>query len=324
MTPHELTLLAGTANPGLASSIARELGVPLGACVIERFPDGEVHACIEESVRGREVYVVQPTSPPVNDHLIELLIIADAARRASAAHITAIVPYFGYARADKRSGCREAITARMVADLLQHTGIDHVITLDLHTPQAEGFFRIPVDNLTAVALLCGAIRDALSDDLVVVAPDAGRVKMATAYAQCLGAPLVVLHKRRESGTHTVVTHLVGDVRDRSCVIVDDIISTGGTIAESAAALLEAGAKPGVSVCATHALLLDGAIERMRSAGVRATFVTDSVPVRDDGTELVHIVSAAALFATAIRRIRADGSLRELRGSRDSGLGTRDS
>lgn len=315
MTPHELTLLAGTANPGLASSIARELGVPLGACVIERFPDGEVHACIEESVRGREVYVVQPTSPPVNDHLIELLIIADAARRASAAHITAIVPYFGYARADKRSGCREAITARMVADLMQHTGIDHVITLDLHTPQAEGFFRIPVDNLTAVALLCGAIRDALSDDLVVVAPDAGRVKMATAYAQCLGAPLVVLHKRRESGTHTVVTHLVGDVQDRSCVIVDDIISTGGTIAKSAAALLEAGAKPGVSVCATHGLLLDAAIERMRSAGVRTVFVTDTVPVRDDATDLVHVVSTAALFATAIRRIRADGSLRELRGTR---------
>jgi len=143
-------------------------------------------------------------------------------------------------------------------------------------------------------------------------------------ARALGAPLVVLHKRRESGTHTVVTHLVGDVRDRSCVIVDDIISTGGTIAESAAALLEAGAKSGVAVCATHALLLNGAIERMRSAGVRATFVTDSVPVRNDGTDLVYIVSTTALFATALRRIRADGSLRELRGSRDSGLGTRDS
>ncbi|HEX6966753.1 MAG TPA: ribose-phosphate pyrophosphokinase [Gemmatimonadaceae bacterium] len=329
MTAHELTLLAGTANPGLASSIARELGVPLGACAIERFPDGEVHACIDESVRGREVYVVQPTSPPVNDHLIELLIIADAARRASAAHITAIIPYFGYARADKRSGCREAITARMVADLMQHVGLDHVITLDLHTPQAEGFFRIPVDNLTAVPLLSGAVRTDVASDLVVIAPDAGRVKMATAYAQSLGAPLAVLHKRRESGTRTTVTHLVGDVRDRRCLIVDDIISTGGTIAESAAALLEAGARREVIVCATHGLLLDGAIERMRTAGVHAVFATDSVAPRgdggaDDGGALVHVVSTATLFATALQRIRADGSLRELREARGSGPGARGS
>ncbi|HEX5439106.1 MAG TPA: ribose-phosphate pyrophosphokinase [Gemmatimonadaceae bacterium] len=311
--PEGFTILAGTANRPLATSVARLLGAALGRCTIERFPDGEVHVCIDESVRGLEVYIVQPTAPPVNDHLVELLIMADAARRASAAGVTAVIPYFGYARADKRSDCREAITARMVADLLQTAGVQHVVTIDLHTPQAEGFFRIPVDNLTAVPVLVAAVRNHLPDAPVVVAPDAGRVKMATAYAHDLGVELAVLHKRRESGTRTMITHLVGDVRHRGCLLVDDMISTGGTIAESARTLLAAGALPDMIACATHGLLLPGALRRMRAAGVRQLFVTDTVLVDSmDDASFVHAVPVAPLVATALRRLMADGSLLELR------------
>src|ERR671935_636525 len=205
------TIFAGTANPDLARGVARELGVRLGACAVERFPDGEVSVRLEESVRGREVFVVQPTSPPVNENLFELLAFADACRRASAARTTAVVPYFGYARADKRRGRREPITASVVADLLETVGVAHVLTVDVHAPQVEGFFRIPLDNLTAVPALCEALGGRLPGGAVVVAPDAGRVPVAAGYARRLKAPMAVLHKRRESGDKTVVTHLAGDV-----------------------------------------------------------------------------------------------------------------
>src|SRR5688572_7106388 len=193
----DFTIFAGTANPHLAALIARELDVRLGASVVERFPDGEISVRLDEPVRGREVFIVQPTGPPVNEHLVELLAFADACRRASAERITAVVPYFGYARADKRHGRREPITASMVADLLQAVGVDHVVTVDVHAPQLEGFFRIPVDNLTAVPTLCDALRKHLPEKIVVVSPDAGRVSMASEYAHRLGTSVVVLHKRRE-------------------------------------------------------------------------------------------------------------------------------
>ncbi len=207
----EFLLFSGTGNTDLAAAIAQEAGMRLGACAIDRFPDGEISVRLLEPVRRREVFIVQPLSPPVNDHLVELLIFADACRRAAAKCITAVIPYFGYARADKRHGQREAISSSMVADLLQAVGIDHIVTMDLHAPQIEGFFHAPVDNLTAVSTLCKALRDHLPADLAVVSPDAGRVKMATEYAHRLDAPVVVLHKRRASGTETAVTHLVGDV-----------------------------------------------------------------------------------------------------------------
>src|SRR3954468_24592575 len=236
-----LIIFAGTANRDLAQSIARELGVSLGMCKVERFPDGETSVRLDEPVRGREVFILQPTSPPVNDHLVELLAFADSCRRASAAHITAIVPYFGYGRSDKRNYARVPIMASMVADLMQTAGINHLVTVDIHTPQLEGFFRIPVDSLTAVPVLATALRDRLPEGTVVVSPDAGRVRMATEFAHRLKTSVVVLHKRRESGTETKVTHLVGDVRGRACLIIDDMISTGGTIAESIEVLLKAGA-----------------------------------------------------------------------------------
>src|SRR5437588_4488871 len=229
---NDLMIFAGTANPDLARSIAGELGVRLSACRVERFPDGETLVLLEEPVRVREVFVVQPTAPPVNDHLVELLAFADACRRASAARTTAIMPYFGYARSDKRDRQRVPVAASMVADLLQAAGINHVVTVDVHTPQLEGFFRVPVDSLTAVPALVEAVRSLLPAGAVVVSPDAGRVRMATEFAQRLKTSVVVLHKQRESGTQTKVVHLVGDVRERACLVIDDMISTGGTMAKA--------------------------------------------------------------------------------------------
>jgi ribose-phosphate pyrophosphokinase len=300
--PRELSVFGGTANLPLAEAIARALGGSLGARAIERFPDGEIEVRLGESVRGHQVYIVQPTTPPVNDNLVELLLLADACRRASAERVTAVVPYFGYARSDRRHGAGAAVGARVVADLMEAVGIAQLITLDLHTPQVEGFFRIPVDGLSALGLLAAAARECLTmDAAVVVAPDAGRVKMATAYAQELGVPLVVLHKRRESGTRTAVTHLVGDVRGRQCLIIDDLISTGGTIAQSAQALREAGARPNVVVAATHALMLGDAAAKMRRAGVERVLTTDTIACRlPDDAPFVHTVSVAQLIAAAIQ------------------------
>lgn len=303
-------IFAGTANPELAASVARELAVRLGVCDVERFPDGETSVRLDEPVRGREVFVVQPTGPPVNDHLVELLAFADACRRASARSITAIVPYFGYARADKRDSQRVPVAASMVADLMQAVGIGHVVTVDVHTPQLEGFFRVPVDGLTAVPVLADAVSERLPEGTVVVSPDAGRVPMATKYAQRLKTSVVVLHKRRESGTETMVTHLVGDVRDRPCLIVDDMISTGGTVANGVEALLAAGARPEIYVAATHGLLLDGAREKLERAGVREVLVTDSVPAKG-GWPRLRVVSVAPLVAAAINRFLTDGSLGDL-------------
>jgi ribose-phosphate pyrophosphokinase len=247
----------------------------------------------------------------VNESLVELLAFADACRRASAARITAIVPYFGYARQDKRQGRREPITASMVALLLQAVGISHVVTVDLHTPQIEGFFQIPVDSLTAVPTLSKALSTRLPEGVVVVSPDAGRVKMATEYAQRLSAPVAVLHKRRESGTATKVTHLVGDVRDRPCLIIDDMISTGGTIAESIEALLSAGARPEITVAATHGVFVEGCRDKLSHKAVREVLVTDTIAVAAQGWEQLKVVSVAPLLASAIRRFAADSSIRDL-------------
>jgi ribose-phosphate pyrophosphokinase len=305
------TIFAGTANPMLAAAIARELGVEVGACAVDRFPDGEVAVRLLEPVRHKQVFLVQPTSPPVNDHLVELLALADACRRAAAGRITAVVPYFGYARADKRYGRREPITARVVADSLEAVGIAHIVTVDLHTPQMEGFFHVPVDNLTAVPTICQALHDRVTPDLVVVSPDVGRVPMATEYAQCLGVPVIVLHKRRESGAETKVTHIVGDVMSRACLIVDDVVSTGGTLAESVKALLEAGARPEIMIAATHGLLLLGARDKLVQPAVREVFVTDTVSVAKNDCRKLHVVSIAPMIASALERFVADGSIGDL-------------
>jgi ribose-phosphate pyrophosphokinase len=308
----EGVLFAGSAHPELATAIAQRLGLEPGACAVERFPDGETTVQLLETVRRKEVLLVQPTSPPVNDHLVELLAFIDTCRRSSAARITAIIPYFGYARADKRHGRREPVTASMVTTLLQAVGVDQVVTVDLHAPQIEGFFHVPVDNLTAVTTLGAVLRSHLPPDTVIVSPDAGRVKMATRYAQHLHMPVAVLHKQRQSGTQTTVTHLVGDVEDRPCLIIDDMIATGGTLADSVDALLEAGARPEICVAATHGLLLDGARENLSHEAIKAVYVTDTMAQsgQDDWPRL-QVVSIAPLIAEAIQRFLVHGQIRDL-------------
>lgn len=301
-------VFAGSSNHDLAEAVAQRLGTQLNPCVVERFPDGETSVKLEEAVRGHHVFILQPTGPPVNDNLVELLAFVDACRRAAAANIIAVVPYFGYARQDKRHGHREPVTASMVAYLLQAIGANHVVTIDLHSPQIEGFFHIPVDALTAVPTLCEAVRTHVPQNLVVVSPDEGRVKMAGQYAQRLSSTVAVLHKRRETATRTRVTHVVGDVRDKACLIIDDMISTGGTISEAIEALLAAGARPEIVVAATHGPLLKSAREKLSHESIRALFVTDTIaPVIREWPKL-QVITIAPLIAEAIQRILADESL----------------
>jgi ribose-phosphate pyrophosphokinase len=311
MMAGEFLILGGTANPALASAVADNLGMPLGALRVERFPDGEVLIEIHETVRGKQVFLIQPTAPPVDPNLMELLALTDACRRAAASRIVTVIPYFGYARADKRVCRREPVTARMVADLLQTVGTQQVVTLDLHTPQIDGFFTIPVDSLTAIPAICDAIKKRLPGNAVTVAPDAGRARMATEYAHRLGTPVVILHKRRSSGSETETIQLVGDVRGRACLIVDDMVTTGGTIAGSIKALLEAGARPEIWVAATHGLFVGGARARLAHPAIREIWVTDTIAHDLQAWPKLHVVSVAPLLADALRQIHADGSLREM-------------
>lgn len=299
----DLVLFAGSAHSRLAAAISEDLAIPLGACMVERFPDGELTVHINESVRSRNVFVIQPTCAPVNDHLIELVAFADACRRAGAAQITAVMPYFGYARSDKRGEHRDPIMAAAVADILQASGVGHLITVDPHSAQLEACFRIPVDATSAVTTLALALRGRIPEKAVIVAPDVGAVRLATRYAEILGKPVVVLHKHRQTARQTVVTHVVGEVRNRPALIIDDMISTGGTIRRSIDALMAAGAQPDITVAATHALLLPGAREMLDLPNVIEVVVTDTIPVASDWEKL-RIVSVAPAVANAIRRAAA--------------------
>lgn len=297
----KVTLLGGTSNPNLTSAIAQNLGVPIGKCDVGRFPDGEIYAQLEEDVGDRHVFIVQSTSPPVNDHLVELLIIADACRRARASRVTAVMPYFGYARSDKRSG-QGAIAARMVADLLQVVGIDQVVTVDLHAPQIEGFFRIPVTNLTAAPVLSEALGAAESKDkLVIVSPDAGRMGMASLYAQQLGVPAVVLQKSRKSATEMEIKLLHGDPADKTCVIIDDMLTSGKTVIKSFEALLPSRPRPGFIVVATHGLFIEGARQKLTDLGVQQVYITDTVSTMENDWPQLKVISIAPLIATEIKR-----------------------
>jgi ribose-phosphate pyrophosphokinase len=299
----DLVLFSGTAHPALSAGISRELGIPLGACAVEQFPDGEIAVHLNESVRKKESFVIQPTSPPVNDHLIELLAFADACRRAAASRIVAVVPYFGYARSDKRGNRRDPIMASTVAGVLQASGVDQVMVIDPHSPQIEGYFRIPVDTWSAVDTLAVALQDRISPQAVIVAPDVGALRLATRYGELLDRAVVVLHKRRASATQTEVTHVVGEVWNRPAVIVDDMISTGGTVRRSIEALLTSGARADITVVATHGLMLEGARGKLDLPAVREIVVSDSIPQPTDWPAL-RVVSVAPLLAQAIRRAAA--------------------
>ncbi len=299
----EPVLLHGNAHPELAASVARELGIAVMPCSVSQFPDGETAVTLIESVRRRDVFVLHPTAPPVNQRLIELLAIADACRRAAAGRVIAVIPYFGYARSDRRGGVRVPVMGRLAADLLEAAGVQHVVTFDLHAPQIEGFFSVPIDHLSAAPVLTQALQALLPLDVAVVAPDAGAMRLATSYAHDLGVNLVVVHKRRVTAFDTVPVRIVGDVRDRPVLVVDDMISTGSTIVNTVEALLAAGARPDVTIAATHGLFVDHAQERLDVVeAISRVVVTDSVPVHDQNWMKLRVVSLAPSIAGAIRRI----------------------
>ena len=306
----ELKVLAGSANPALAQRVARELGLPLSEAELGRFPDGEVRLRLAESVRGADVYVIQPTSPPVNDHLMELLLFADALRRSSARRINAVIPYFGYARQDKQTKGREPISAKVVADLLERVGVHRVIAVDPHAPQIQGFFNIPVDHLSAVRLFAEyLVREELTRGAVIVSPDAGRAEEARRLSELLELPMAMLAKRRTGPTETEVTYVIGEVRGLRPILIDDIVSTGGTIRRGVEALVEAGARPEAVVMATHPVLVGPARENLSHEAIERVVFTDTIPLEENPGYVV--LSTAPLLAEAIRRVHTHRSVSEL-------------
>ncbi len=300
-----LKILSGRANPGLAEGVASRLGTPLGECLVEDFPDGECQVEIREDVKGRDVYLLQPTGPPVEKNLLELLLMADACRRVGAERLTAVVPYFGYARQDRRVKGTEAVGARLVADLLG-ARLDRLAVVDLHDPAVEGFFTIPVEHLSAVPLLAESIGPSLPGDAVLVAPDLGAAKLAQAYAGLLDLPVAYVHKERLSGRETSVRNVSGEVRGRSPVVVDDMISTGGTTASAIEALLEKECEPEVSVVASHGLFVEDALERFAALPVRSITVTDSLggKARSNARISPKTVGLDKILAEAVARMHA--------------------
>ncbi len=305
MDPVSVTLFSGNANPGLARDIARHLQVPMGKIQVGRFSDGEITVEIMENIRGKDVFLVQPTCPPVNDNLMELLTITDAVHRASAARITAVIPYFGYARQDRRPrASRVAITAKLVANLIGASGIDRVLTVDLHADQIQGFFDVPVDNVYASPVLLGDVWKQEYPKMIVVSPDVGGVVRARALARRLDdAELAIIDKRRPRANVSEVMNIIGDVRDRTCVLVDDLVDTAGTLCQAAKALKDHGAARVVAYI-THPVLSGPAVERLSNSVLDELVVTDTIPLSDAAAACPQIrqLSVAELLGETIRRI----------------------
>jgi len=303
-------IFTGSANPELAQKIADYLGVPLGQATVTSFPDGETFVKINENIRGRDVYIVQPTCPPTNQHIMELLILIDAARRASAARITAVVPFYGYARQDRKDQPRVPITAKLVANLLVAAGTNRVLTMDLHAQQIQGFFDIPVDHLYAAPILYRHLKSKNLENLVVVSPDVGGMKMASAYSQMLGAGLAIVVKRRLSATDIEAQFIVGEVKGKDILLVDDITETAGTLVAAAQILKNAGAKR-IFAGVSHAVLNEIGIERLRTSCIEELITTNSVPPRKiDGFTLTPL-DVSALLGEAIRRVNEGESVSSL-------------
>jgi len=309
-----ITLLAGNANPGLAHDIARHLMLPIGRASVGRFSDGEVNVELMENVRGRDVFLLQSTCPPVNENLMELLVMADACRRASAGSITAVVPYFGYSRQDRRPrATRAAITAKLVADMICGAGVQRVLTLDLHAEQIQGFFGVPVDNVFGSPVLLGDVWRKAYPNVVVVSPDVGGVVRARAFAKRLDdAELAIIDKRRPRPNESKVMNIIGEVSGRSCVLIDDMVDTAGTLCLAAQALKEEGAERVVAYI-THAVLSGNAVERIAASALDELVVTDTIPLSEAGRQCARIrqLSVAALLAETIRRIRDEESVSSL-------------
>jgi len=309
---NKIKIFAGNSNPVLAREICEHLSVPLGSANVKNFSDGEIMVEVGENVRGCDVYVVQSTSAPTNNHLMELLIMADALKRASASSITAVVPYFGYARQDRKVAPRTPITSKLVADLISTSGFNRLLTMDLHAGQIQGFFNIPVDHLYAAPVLLDDIQKRFKERVVIVSPDAGGTERARAFAKRMDAGLAIIDKRRSGPNVSEVMHIIGDVKDQVCIIVDDMIDTAGTLCHAAAALQEQGAKQVFSY-ATHAVLSGQALERIDSSCLEEVVVSDSIACADKlkNCSKLRTLPVSYLLAEAIRRIHSDESVSSL-------------
>ena len=305
-------VFTGNANPALASEICYELGCPVGAANVRHFADGEVHLQIQENVRGADVFVVQPTCSPVDTNLMELLLMMDALKRASAERITAVLPYYGYARQDRKDRPRMPISARLVASLIERAGADRILAVDLHAAQIQGFFDVPVDHLFAAPVMVDYFDELRGEGLTVVSPDAGGVERARAFGKRMGSPMAIIDKRRSDVNVAEVMHIIGDVEGQHCLIVDDLIDTAGTLVKAAEALLNQGAKS-VRACATHAVLSGPAVERIEQSGITEVIVTNSIPLREEADNCSRLkqLSIAPLLAKAIQSIHEDGSVSTL-------------
>jgi ribose-phosphate pyrophosphokinase len=306
----ELKIFSGSAHYELARRICAFIGTPLGDAIVASFPDGETFVKINENIRGRDVFLVQPTCPPTNQNLMELLIMVDAAKRASAARITAVIPFFGYARQDRKDQPRVPITAKLIANLLTAAGVDRVLTMDLHAQQVAGFFDIPVDHLFAAGVLIQYLRSKHFSDPLVVSPDVGGLKMAAAYAQALGTGLAIVAKRRISATETEAQNVIGDVEGKQVILVDDLTETAGTLTSAARMLKEHGATH-VIAGVSHAVLSDVAIERLKNSEIAELITTNSVPVRSGDGFPITTLCVAELLGEAIKRIHDDESVSSL-------------
>jgi len=312
MMNHEMKVFTGNSNRGLAEEICRHLKIPLGEALVSTFSDGEVMVQINENVRGRDIFVIQSFSNPVNNHIMELLIMLDAFKRASAYRITAVIPYYGYARQDRKVQPRVPITAKLVADLITTAGADRALTIDLHVGQIQGFFNIPVDNLFATPVLLDYLRTKGFKDLVVVSPDAGGVERARAFAKKLKASLAIIDKRREGANVSEVMNIIGEVKDRDALLLDDMIDTAGTITQGAEAIKKAGARR-VFAAATHAVLSGAAFDRLNASVIEEVIVTNTIPLNGEGRSCKKIVtlSVAPLLGEAIRNTHNETSVSSL-------------
>ena len=307
----KLKIFTGNANPALAKEICDYLGLPLGEAFVGRFNNGEVQIMIDESVRGKDVFIIQPTSYPVNDNLMELMVMADALKRASARHITAVVPYYGYARQDRKTRGREPITAKLVANLMQTAGITRLVTIDLHAGQIQGFFDVTVDHLFGASISAKYINEKNMEDVIVVSPDLGGVTRARDLADRIGAPIAIIEKKRPEPGVAKVMNLIGDVAGKNCIIIDDIVDTAGSLVEGAKALEEFGAKS-VTAAVTHAVLTDPASERIANSNIKELIVTNTIPLPEN-CNLPNItqLSVAPLLGEAIMRIFHEVSVSNL-------------
>ena len=304
----KMKAFSGNANKQLAKDICKELDVPLGCCEVGTFSDGEIFVNIDETVRGADVFIIQPTCSPVNDNLMEVLILVDAFKRASAGRINAVIPYYGYARQDRKTKAREPITAKLVADLLTVAGVDRVVTMDLHAGQIQGYFNIPVDHLSGVPILAEYFKEIVDKDTVVVSPDLGGVTRARNFANLLDLPIAIIEKRRPKANVSEVMNVIGDIEGKNVVIIDDIIDTAGTITKAAQVLKDFGAKS-VYACATHPVLSGPAIERIESSVIERFIITDTIPKTEETNgSKIEVVSVAPIFAEAIRRIHENESV----------------